>query len=343
LEEKRVSSFDLVPSEAKPAAYPDPDLAPLRVFVMGCSRGGTTVTQRLVAERLGLYTLPETRFFANMIGNVEARMFPDTARGVSLPRRISSGLREALGRSTGMPLLNLPGVAPIQGQKWASFSRMTALFVAQMDGLAGQAGTTGWLEKTPFHVLYAPHIARLVPGAWMIHILRDAQETVGSIRDAANRFADPWASVYDRVERDVDNWNASVAASAAMLGQPRQIFVPYDVMTRHPGQVMDHIAQIMGQRENQVPENMDQAKMAPANMDQADLGPTPIGGAPALTSRRDQHWKQAAVSGAVRPAQSKWQDALTASERARAQALIRPVPETLLAAMAPFLQMDLAS
>ena len=58
----------------------------LRVFVMGCSRGGTTLSQRLIAEGLGLYTLPETRFFANMIGNLERRMFPTTQRSVYLLR-----------------------------------------------------------------------------------------------------------------------------------------------------------------------------------------------------------------------------------------------------------------
>lgn len=296
----------------------DSQTRPLRVFVMGCSRGGTTLTQRLVVDRLGLSTLPETRFFANMIGNVEPRMFPNTARPMTLSRRVSSSLREALGLSTGMPLLNVSGVAPIMGEKWAPFSRMTARFLAQMDGLAMQAGTRGWLEKTPFHVLYAPHIARLVPGAWMIHILRDAEETVGSIRDAANRFADPWAIVYDRVERDVDNWNASVAASAAMIGQPRQIFVPYEAMTRNPAQVMGQIARIMG--------------VGAASVAEPALA--------SLTSSRDQQWKQAAVSGAVQPAASKWTQALTEAERSRARALIRPIPQILVEEMEQFCDLD---
>lgn len=294
----------------------------LRVFVMGCSRGGTTLMQRLVADRLGLSTLPETRFFANMIGNVEPRMFPRTQRPVALPRRISMTLREALGRSTGQRLLDIPGVAPIEGRKWAPFPEMTAPFLAQMDALARAQGRQGWLEKTPFHVLYAPLIEKLVPGAWMIHIIRDAEETVGSIRDAANRFNDPWAIVYDRVERDVDNWNASTAASAAMIGHPRQIFVPYAALTRAPEAVMDHVAQMMG-----------------AGAPPEGAAPAPAADQPAgLTSQRDQQWKQAAVSGAVAPAESKWSTALTGDEQARARALIRPVPAALMREMAVFFQ-----
>lgn len=297
----------------------DPD-APLRVFVMGCSRGGTTLMQRLVADRLGLCTLPETRFFANMVGNVEPRMFPHTQRPVALSRRISMTLREALGRSTGQRLLDIPGVVPIEGRKWAPFTEITARFLAQMDDLAKAQGRQGWLEKTPFHVLYAPLIEKLVPGAWMIHIIRDAEETVGSIRDAANRFNDPWAIVYDRVERDVDNWNASTAASAAMIGRPRQIFVPYAALTRAPEVVMDHVARVMGAPEDSAPAAQPAVAVQPAG----------------ITNQRDQQWKQAAVSGAVAPAESKWTTALTAEEQARARALIQPVPPALLREMAPF-------
>lgn len=291
--------------------------APLRVFVMGCSRGGTTLMQRLVADRLGLCTLPETRFFANMVGNVEPRMFPRTQRPVALSRRISMRLRETLGRSTGQRLLDIPGVTPIDGRKWAPFAEMTAEFLNLMDGLAVGQGARGWLEKTPFHVLYAPLIEKLVPGAWMIHIIRDAEETVGSIRDAANRFNDPWAIVYDRVERDVDNWNASTAASTAMIGRPRQIFVPYAALTRAPEAVMDRVARLMGL-----------AGVTPAA--------SPVADTAGLTSSRDQQWKKAAVSGAVAPAESKWATALSAEEQARARALIQPVPPALRREMAPF-------
>lgn len=292
-----------------------PGAAPLRVFVVGCSRGGTTLMQRLVAERLGLCTLPETRFFANMIGNVEPHMFPTTQRPIPLYRHASSRLREALGRSTGMRLLDIPGIPPIEGRRWAPFAEMTAQFVTRMDALAQAQGAAGWLEKTPFHVFYARTILRLVPGAWIIHILRDAEETIGSIRDAARRYNDPWAIIYDRVERDVDNWNASTAASAAMIGRPRQIFIPYAALTRAPESVMDRVAHLVGD---------------PA-------AARPVAQPAEMTSVRDQTWKRAAISGPVAPVESKWSTALTAGEQARARALIRPVPADLMREMAPFM------
>jgi hypothetical protein len=289
----------------------------LRVFVMGCSRGGTTLTQRLVADRLGLSTYPETRFFANMVGNVEPKMFPRTKRSSSAARTLSMTAREALGLSTGNKLLNIRRLPTIEPRKYASFSRLTTEFLKIMDDESARNQTNGWLEKTPFHVFYAPLIAKLVPDAWMIHIIRDAEETVGSIRDAANRYHDPWAAIYDRVERDVDNWNASIEASTAMIGRPRQIFIPYAALTRAPERVMDRVAAIFG--------GVAGSRKDP---EQAAKG--------RLAGIKEMSWKAAALEGPVEPAESKWATALTHEEQRRAKALIRPIPQALEQEMAQF-------
>lgn len=286
---------------------------PLRVFVMGCSRGGTTVTQRLVAERLALHTLPETRFYASLIGNTEARMFPTTARRPPLLRGVTSRLREALGLSTGMEWRDVTLDAP-RRRKWSPVGHISADFVTAMDGAAKAAGKAGWLEKTPFHVHYARQIARLIPDPWMIHLLRDPQETVASIRDAAIRYPQSWGVTYASVERAVDNWNASVADATAMLGAPRQIFLPYEAVARAPEAVMDRVARLMGHQ-------------GPAS---------PLDASALVTSR--EGWK-ADVTGSVTPAASKWQTALTPPERQAATALIRPIPAALHHAMIPFLNL----
>lgn len=282
---------------------------------MGCSRGGTTLTQRLVAERLGLYTLPETRFFASMIGNTEARMFPATARPLPGLKRLTSRLREAMGRATGQQYKDVDILSAPRGQKWAPIARVSADFVAGLDRLAQEARATGWLEKTPFHLLYARDIQRLVPGAWMVHIQRDARETIASLWDVACRHPQSWGMNYDRIERAVDNWNASTAASAAMVGQPRQIFIPYAALAARPEAVMEIVA----------------AQIRP----EAPTGSSPIKAPVGLANTRES-WKADALSGAVKPAASKWMTALDGPTRARAEPLIAPIPDSLTQAMAAF-------
>ena len=282
---------------------------------MGCSRGGTTLTQRLVAERLDLYTLPETRFFASMVGNTEARMFPNTARPLPGLKRLTSRLREAMRRSTGMEFKDIEGLEMPAPRKWARFADVSLAFVARLDRTAAEKGRAGWLEKTPLNQLYAPEIQRYVPGAWMIHVIRDPQDTIASMWDMARQFPDTWGALHDRIERPVDYWNANIAGAARMVGQPRQIFVPYEALARAPEAIMDQIAEQL-------------APGAPR--------PAPAQAADNQLTKSYEAWKAGAVSGEVKPAASKWMTALSAGERARAEPLIRPVPAVLRDAMAPF-------
>ena len=284
----------------------------LRVFVMGCPRGGTTLTQRLVAERLGLYTLPETRFFANMIGNTEERMFPQTGWTRPAPERRRSRLREALGRSTGREYVHVTDLPVDRGRKWGSVRAITARFTAVLDETARSAGCAGWLEKSPSHVHYAPAISRLLPDAWLIHVVRDPQQAVASIWDAAAKYRDPWGMIYGRVERAVDTWNAATRSSAAMVGRPRQIFLPYDALAAAPEAVLDAMVARMG------------------------VARAGAAAGPAVIATADEAWKSGAVDGAVAPAASKWDTALTGDERARAGAMIAPVPAPLEAELDRF-------
>lgn len=271
-----------------------------RIFVMGCSRGGTTVVQRRLSEGLNLYTLPETRFFSNLLGNAEERLFPQTARPRGPVRKLTSGLREKLGRSTGREHVDLEGITLPRARKWARVQGRTAQFVAQLDRAAQAGGHIGWLEKSPTHTHYAHDIHRLVPDAWMIHVIRDPRDTVASIWDAAQRYGDPWGVIYDRIERAVDKWNAATRASAAMMGRPRQVFMSYQQFTENPRAALDHIGQVIG-----LPDG-------PASTTQTQIA-TP-----------SEPWKANALAAPIHPARSKWRRALNEAERAAVEAHLCP-------------------
>lgn len=282
------------------------DSSPARVFVVGCARSGTTLAQRLIAERLGLYSLPETRFFANLIGNLEPRMFPQTQRRRPPVRDLRSRMREALGVSTGMEWQSTSSLPAPARKGRVGMALAAADFVNGMDQLAAENGCNGWLEKTPIHVHYVPQILRYVPGAWVIHIIRGPKQTVASIRDAAQRYPDPWAQIFDCVERAVDNWNASVQDSARAVGLPRQIFLSYEALTDAPERALRSVESRLGLHENQ------------------DETPAKFG----LAEPREV-WKSAAISGQVKQAKSKWSSALNAQEREMAEGMIHAIPRPL--------------
>lgn len=271
-----------------------------RIFVMGCSRGGTTVVQRRLSEGLNLYTLPETRFFSNLLGNAEERLFPQTARPRTPARKLTSGLREKLGRGTGREHVDLEGITLPRARKWARVQQRTAQFVAQLDRAAVAGGHIGWLEKSPTHTHYAPDIHRLVPDAWMVHVIRDPRDTVASIWDAAQRYGDPWGVIYDRIERAVDKWNAATRASAAMVGAQGQIFMSYQQFTATPRAALDMIGQTIGL--------------------QASPAPT---GTPQIATPSEP-WKADALAAPIHPARSKWRSALNDAERTAVEAQLCP-------------------
>ena len=283
---------------------------------MGCSRGGTTIVQRKLAAALNLYTLPETRFFSNLLGNAEARLFPTTARHRPPVRVFTSALREKLGRSTGREHISLEGITLPRARKWARVQHRTAQFVAQLDRAAVADGHVGWLEKSPSHTHYAPDIHQLVPEAWMVHLTRDPRDTVAAIWDAAQRYEDPWGVIYDRIERAVDKWNAATRASAAMRGRPRQIFLSYQQFTKYPQAALDRISRTIG-----LP-----LALAPSGQPQIATAVEP--------------WKAAALAAPVQPACSKWHSALTAAERARVDQLLCPRALAFLDSLSPTQQQD---
>ena len=220
--------------------------APMRIFVVGCARSGTTLTQRLLSDSFGLYSLPETRFFASLIGNVETRMFPTTHRSRPPLRDMRSRVREVLGVGSGMQWQDIAD-PPKQSRKGrVSMAIAAADFVSELDQRAANNGCRGWLEKTPIHVHYIPQIQRYVPDSWVVHVIRSPRQTIASIRDAAHRYPDPWARIFDSVDRAVDNWNAALQDSAKAVGQQRQIFVPYEALVDAPDQVIGHIGRRMG-------------------------------------------------------------------------------------------------
>ena len=67
-----------------------------RVFVVGCQRSGTTVIQSALARASGLFTLPETHYFLDLLGGIEEWVKGDEA---AFQRKVRSRLRLARGRT----------------------------------------------------------------------------------------------------------------------------------------------------------------------------------------------------------------------------------------------------
>jgi hypothetical protein len=102
-----------------------------------------------------------------------------------------------------------------------------------LDTLADRAGASAWLEKTPRHVFHAGWIGRHVPGAHVIHIVREGHAVAASIRERARQYPERFAR-QRRPAYAVRTWNRALRATAGVAHRQEQTVVRYEDLARDP-------------------------------------------------------------------------------------------------------------
>jgi len=228
-----------------------------RVFIVGCPRSGTTLLQSMLHSHPSIYSLPETKFFTALIG-IDRRAYLREA-----PRTLRAKVR-ALARDTLVKF----GLVERHRQIYAwrvirdvarrsgwekpigcsSFliSHHTAAFVHLLDALALASRKSIWLEKSTDHLFYIPQIARLVPHARFIHIIRDGKDNVASLVDAAQKYpSDGWEE-YKAVEVAVRLRNIAVQESQKYRNDISHYFVRYEHLALNPRETLKGVCEFLG-------------------------------------------------------------------------------------------------
>jgi len=208
-----------------------------RIFVMGCSRSGTTLLQRMLANHSRLHTFPETGVFLKALG-MRGRELPWTRLGLTLGKE-----RKALDRlraQSDLPERERPPLPP----RRIRLDRSVADTVDFLDRMALAHGADSWLEKTPRHVLHALRIQEMVPDSLCIHVVRDGRDVVASIVDRARRFPDRFQR-QDRAEYGIRQWNRSVQATQEAMGREGHLVVIYEALVQAPEETLRTICQLL--------------------------------------------------------------------------------------------------
>ncbi|WP_347059345.1 sulfotransferase [Blastococcus sp. HT6-30] len=185
-----------------------------RLFVVGCPRSGTTLLQSFLAAHPDVHSFPETHFFYRL------RAAGDRAERGLIGAELAADLPQVarfLGRP-GLPWPVPPTVRSVAGS-----------FVATADAVTRDAGRTAWVEKTPANLYAIDLIERLVPGARVLHIVRDGADVVTSLCAVAGG----WGSTYT-VDQALDLWSECVALTAAHRDRPGHHVVSYADLAQQP-------------------------------------------------------------------------------------------------------------
>lgn len=106
-------------------------------------------------------------------------------------------------------------------------------YVSLLDHVAKDASASTWVEKSPLHVLHCEEIAKRVPGAHIVHVVRNGPDVLTSIRARARRWPDQFSN-QQSPNYGIRLWNECIAASARVVGTAGHSMVSYERFTASP-------------------------------------------------------------------------------------------------------------
>lgn len=198
-------------------------------FIVGNSRGGTTLLQAMLNSHPGMTIPPETHFFYRV-------------------KRLGRRFRAPVGDVVLEPLVDLL-LAP--GSRFAEFGldaehviatfRRTDrthedLFLVLLACYAAQRGKPRCGEKTPRHLLKVEEIARTFPRSRFISIFRDPRAVASSELNA--RFGSP--SVFITARR----WARYIDMHLRLTGllpRERYLMIQYEELVQEPEPVLRRV------------------------------------------------------------------------------------------------------
>ncbi|MGH8234103.1 MAG: sulfotransferase family protein [Rhodanobacteraceae bacterium] len=254
-----------------------------RIFVIGCPRSGTTLVQALLARHPDVFSLQETYFFEALLGDALVRWADREAR----PTRKwyhRAGLAQSWGRHRLRELEDAHLASRAQRtvpRRWRACIRR---YVAMLDEAAGSKGRSHWVEKTPNHLLFIDEIAACVPDARFVHVLRNGIDVVASVLDEDMRQST--AAFRGGIAQWTWRWNHAMELHMARLGEPRHHLLCLE----------DLVADQSGEWERL----RDFSRLDPGK----SLLPRP---GCLVADAELEPWKREAMTGVVKPANSKVQ------------------------------------
>jgi len=208
-----------------------------RVFVMGCSRSGTTLLQGLLAGHSRVHTFPETGVFLRALG-MRGHLLPWARLGLTLGKE-----RKALRRLAEREVEAGRVPPPLPPGRWL-LSRSLSDVVAYLDALTLERGADVWLEKTPRHVLHAARIRRIVPRSLCLHMVRDGRAVVASMVDRARRYPQRFPRQADPAY-GIRQWNRSMRGTREAMEEPGHVVVLYQGLAAHPEATLRSLTRLL--------------------------------------------------------------------------------------------------
>lgn len=201
------------------------------IFLVGCSRSGTTVLQSLLATHPDIATFPETKFFHYLFPpRREIIRYFLRLNSTKIKPRMETFFEEELKRPEFLE--GLPNIT------------LTRFYIKKVIGileaLADEEGKNFILEKTPDHIYCLEKIENYLPQSQFIHILRNGTDVVASLYEVTHQYPQAWGGARS-IDRCIINWIDAIQKSQKYSDQPNHFLVRYESLISNPENIMKKI------------------------------------------------------------------------------------------------------
>lgn len=211
-----------------------------RIFLVGCSRSGTSVIQKELVTKLNLWSLPETSFLIyphktldNKIKNIQRLIGNCGIATKALSKfEIWSHSVKVVGDELTFKYLT---------EELSPLDYLTAF----LDRVSGSFGYKNWIEKSPTHYQSTQEILEQSEKNWVIFVARNGLDVVGSIRDRAIKNPEHFSNQY-RLDYGVGLWNDSIKVAKKNMLNERFLVVSYGAFCESPDKVVNNIKNKIG-------------------------------------------------------------------------------------------------
>lgn len=189
------------------------------IFIVGMPRSGTSLLEQMLARHPEIQATGERNDLVRIAGHIQPP------------------------RAGGLPMItNLSKLTP------GATKQLSAMLSAEINGRR-ERGNRYIIDKQPFNFAFVPLIARLLPGAKVLHTVRDGRDTCISYymqwfngkHGQANSF-DTLGRYYADYRRMMDAWHALPAPDQ----RPEMIDVSYEALVAEPERVMREVMGFLG-------------------------------------------------------------------------------------------------
>ncbi len=231
-----------------------------RVFVVGCSRSGTTLLQSILAAHPDVTSFPETQFFNDTVGQEPRRVFGQKPQcREHILRYFIDDCRVWFGRAyqQGKPAqaradklleyFDRQDLAHMIPRDTRSMAKLCKAFANILDTLTADAGKTIWVEKSPRHLNCIDIIERFVPKPKFIHIVRAGQDNVASLHGASKKYPSPWHwGQFSDIDRCITRWNIAARQTKRNLNKPNHHAIRHEWLVQDAQPVVQDICRFIG-------------------------------------------------------------------------------------------------